>query len=92
MACPGRAGLRSQGLALGNGSEQVMAPHRCIRGGQSISLGSSETHGLDSRAEGSVGVCGVRGGKCSFLLPGPNLPLVKRQELPKSVRIWNSLV
>lgn len=24
--------------------------------------------------------------------PGPNLPLVKRQELPKSVRIWNSPV
>ena len=27
-----------------------------------------------------------------FVLPGPNLPLVKRQELPKSVRIWNSPV
>lgn len=28
-----------------------------------------------------------------FFLPGPNLPQVKRQELPKSVRIsWNSPV
>lgn len=77
---PGQVDLRGPQLRV---SQSHLATDEGLRGGRDP---SGQPEGHHEAAQWG------QGGSCPFLLPGLNLLLVKRQELPKSVRIWNSPV
>lgn len=78
---------------MGRGSEGDMALSCRVQEGPGFSLGGVRgPWPWLSALRAVLRAREVEGGSWFFFLPGPNLPLVKRQELPKSVRIWNSPV